>query len=110
MEKNRFNYFYLEYKTYFIDVFCLFDTLEQDIEKETEAIFTMFVLALKTNIRIHLDRPKFLQSKMIDLILKLGRDLRESNRSLVIVGASEAFIRYLRRFSMDKMILIQEQE
>ncbi|MEM7181274.1 MAG: hypothetical protein AAF518_10200 [Spirochaetota bacterium] len=109
MENNRFNYYYLEYKTYFLDVFCLFDSLQPKIERETEAIFSMFVLALKTNIRIHLDRPKFLETHFIDLILKLGRDLRESNRSLIVVGAPESFKRYLKKFEMDKMILLQEE-
>jgi anti-anti-sigma regulatory factor len=68
----------------------------------------MLVLALQYNIRIHLDNIFFIDSTYLHLLMEFARDLRSSNRSLILKGIPISIVRYMERFGMVKLCLLQD--
>lgn len=108
MDNEKFQYFQLEYKTYFIDLECSFEEMSSKVEKEMKAIFSLLVLALNSNVRINLQPNFFIDGIFLHNLLGLARDLRGTNRTLILKNAPTSIVRYLERAGLNRILLFQD--
>ena len=105
---NAFQFYHTEHTAYFIDVSCQFQKLTPEVITETKGLFSMLALALQYNIRLNLDNLFFIDSTYTHLLMEFARDLRASNRSLILKGVPISIVRYMERFGMVKLCLLQD--
>lgn len=103
MSNNLFTHYSLEQTEQYLDVHCLFETVDSQIIQETLGLFSLFALVLKGDIRFHVP-PIFLPIHYINQIVQLARDLRDRNRILLLVNPPESLIRYLEKNGLISMV------
>ncbi len=101
--ENHFTHFALEQSENYLEVHCLFETIDSQIIQETSGLFSLFVLVLKGDIRLHVP-PIFLPIHFINQIVQLARDLRDRERTLQLISPPDSLVRYLEKNGLVSMV------
>lgn len=104
---KRFNYYYMEQQKEYLFLDCQFEKITKEIEDETKALFSMVYLMLECDVYLDLKTPNYLNINYINLVLNLGRNLKQSGRKLKIANSPLSFSRFVQRFKLDKLVLLQ---
>jgi dsDNA-specific endonuclease/ATPase MutS2 len=104
---NRFKHFFIKQKSEMaVIIQCLFETIDESVEEEAEAIFNVLFLSTRFDVILALENPAYVTPKFITLILNFARELKLNGRKTTIVNAPESLIRYLKRFEFDAIVEI----
>jgi hypothetical protein len=104
---NRFKHFFIKQKSETaVIIQCLFETIDESVEEEADAIFNVLFLSTRFDVVIALENPVYLTPKFITLILNFARELKASGRQITLLNPPESLTRYLQKFDLDKLIQI----
>ena len=104
---NRFKHFFIKQKSETaVIIQCLFETIDESVEEEAEAIFNVLFLSTRFDVVLTLENPAYITPKFITLLLVFARELITHGRHMTIANAPESLTRYLRRFEFDRIIKI----
>ncbi|MBK9499194.1 MAG: hypothetical protein IPO06_07485 [Leptospiraceae bacterium] len=71
---NRFKHFFIKQKSdTAVIIQCLFETIDESVEEEAEAIFNVLFLSTRFDVVLTLENPAYITPKFITLLLVFAR-------------------------------------
>lgn len=109
MAKPKLKYFRFREVSNAIELVCLFNEMDENIENEAVSVFAMLYYQTRNHIKIDLFPVKYLSLSFLTRLLNLARDLNEKRRALILVGLNPSLMHFIKRFNFTETIFLIEE-